>query len=115
MTIEINKNTIISGLMGIMIGSGGTYGVQSLKTSSTVGPEDGDSCVTEIIAPVVQHPATNYDMVPYDEYGDVIITPTGTKYHHEGCSYLRGSSRTRQVNSEDAAKAGFGPCSACIN
>lgn len=114
MTIEINKNTIISGLIGIMIGSGGTYGVQALRTPTTdnqiqglMGSQEGTTQPERVERP------TNYDRIPYDENGDVIITPTGSKYHYDGCHTLSNSPNTRRVNSTDAANAGLGPCSRC--
>ena len=49
--------------------------------------------------------------VAQPEHGTVYTTPTGAKYHRDGCRYLsRGKTA---VTLEEAKRRGLGPCSVC--
>ena len=41
-------------------------------------------------------------------------TSSGSKYHAEGCSYIKGKANLRSVSAEDIAAGKFTPCSRCI-
>lgn len=41
----------------------------------------------------------------------VYVTRTGSKYHRDGCSYLRRSSTP--ISKSDAITSGYGACSRC--
>ena len=41
-------------------------------------------------------------------------TASGTKYHADGCSYIKGKDNLRPVSVEDIAAGKYTPCSKCI-
>lgn len=58
----------------------------------------------QLIAPAADNEAVSHT---------VYITETGTKYHKEGCSYLKNSKI--EISLEEAKKRGLEPCSKCNN
>lgn len=44
---------------------------------------------------------------------DVVVTPNGTVYHLEGCSYLRKSTNLIHMTRREAQARGLPPCSRC--
>ena len=109
------KKPVVNLIAGLVLGVGGTLGVQSMGgESSSSDPSSGH---IQQFQQTVQPPKklTNYDLIPYDEYGDAYITPSGKKYHHNYyCPSLSKSRDIRQVNSSDADKAGLTACSKCF-
>ena len=101
---KFKNNPLACGLLGILIGSGGTLGGQALLNGDMFSPK---SHITQ------QKSMTNFDIVPYDENGDVYITAHGKKYHSEYCYTLNRAKEIQQVNSSDAESAGLEPCSKC--
>lgn len=101
---KFKNNPLACGLLGVLIGLIGTLGGQALLSG-------GISSLTSHF--VQQKPMTNFDIVPYDENGDVYITAHGKKYHSEYCSSLNRTKRVQKVNSSDAESAGLEPCSKC--
>lgn len=46
--------------------------------------------------------------------GTVFVTPSGEKYHRNGCQYISGKyNLTGYDSAADAAAAGYKPCSVC--
>lgn len=100
------NNPLACGLLGFIIGSGGTLGTQALMQ---VEKKDW----AESISHVSTKKTNNFEIVPYSENGDVVITAHGSKYHSENCYTLTRAKRIQRVNSEDAIAAGIEPCSKC--
>ncbi|MBE6775715.1 MAG: hypothetical protein E7543_05940 [Ruminococcaceae bacterium] len=73
------------------------YLLTDKKTDALLGAE-----------PVVIHDVTSEEAV-----GDrtVYVTPSGKKYHLDGCDYL--SERGMSVSRKDAEKAGYEACKYC--
>ena len=105
MTNGFKNNPLACGLLGVIIGSGGTLGGQALLDSDF--SRDHTTTITG------KKDVTNFDIVPYDENGDVFITAHGKKYHSEYCYTLNRAKKVQQVNSSDAEEAGLEPCSKC--
>lgn len=102
---NVNKNPLIYGVIGAIIGTGGTLGTQALITRDKT-----DAYINQIY----ENHKSVYKSIPRDDYGDAYITPSGSKYHcTETCSTLSRSHKLKQVSSEDAQKYGLEPCSRC--
>ena len=99
---KLNKGNIISGLVGIVLGTAGTFGGQALFDNNSTQQSPYSS----------KQEITNFDIVDYDANGDVYITRYGKKYHNEWCSVIQ-SKETQRVSSSDARKAGLNPCKKC--
>ena len=100
---KINRSHIISGLVGIALGSAGTFGGQAIFDNSNNTSKHIIEQKKEI---------SNFDIIEYDENGDVYITRSGKKYHSVWCSHIK-SKVTQRVNSSDAERAGLEPCKKC--
>ena len=103
---ELKNNPLACGLLGVIIGSGGTFAGQTLLNTF-------DSSSNQTYAVSAVKSKNNFDIVPYDEFGDVVITPHGTKYHSEYCYTLNKAKMIQRVSSDDAIAAGLEPCSRC--
>lgn len=72
------------------------------------------SAIKENAPPVVtvtQQPKEDANMMVNDNSGQTVyITRTGSKYHRDGCSYLKSRIPSRIG---DAKRMGLGPCSRC--
>lgn len=101
---EFKNNPLACGLLGIIIGAGSTLGGQALLDDDSTKNQEKH---------ISRKQGSNFDIVPYDEDGDVYITAHGKKYHAESCYTLNRSKKIQRVNSEDAEEAGLGPCSKC--
>lgn len=104
MNVRLKDNPLACGLLGVIVGAGSTLGGQTL-----LGVE-GRSMQTRFTK---AKPENNFDIVPYDEYGDVYITAHGKKYHGEYCYTLDRAKKIQRVSSSDAKAAGLEPCSKC--
>lgn len=101
---KFKNNPLACGLLGVIIGSGGTLGGQALLSDGSSSPKPHVAQKKSI---------TNFDIVPYDENGDVYITAHGKKYHSENCYTLNRTKQIQQVNFSDAEAAGLTACSKC--
>lgn len=106
MNNPFKNNSLASGLLGVIIGSGGTLGTQAII-------DDEEDQKVETVIPVQRGKGSNFDVVPYSENGDVVITAHGKKYHSEYCHTLNRAKKVQRVNSEDARDVGLEPCSRC--
>lgn len=102
--MRLKDNPLACGLLGVIVGAGGTLGGQTLLGV------DSHSVQTRFIKDKQE---SNFDIVPYDEYGDVYITAHGKKYHTEYCYTLARAKKIQRVSSSDAEAAGLEPCSRC--
>ena len=100
---KFNRSHIISGLVGVVLGSAGTFGGQAIFDDSN-NNHNSHRSENKVI--------TNFDIVDYDPNGDVYITRSGKKYHSEWCTYIK-SKATQRVNSDDAERVGLEPCKKC--
>lgn len=103
---KYRKNPLACGLLGVLIGSVGTLGGQALLS-------DGLSLPKSHL--IQQKSLSNFDLVPYDENGDVYITAHGKKYYSEYCYILKRAKKVQKVNSSNAESAGLEPCSKCLS
>ena len=101
--MELNKNQLISGGIGVLLGASSVLGIESLFDNG--GKFAGSS--------VFKPKPTMYERVKLDESGDVFVTPTGKKYHYDGCYILYKAREIKQVSSSDAINVGYRPCSKC--
>lgn len=113
--IDLKNKPWLCGLLGVLIGSGGTLGTQALFDGGHGGKvveTTDNNRDNNHGGKAAWFDRDNFRAVPYDSDGDVFITEKGSKYHREYCSSLR-NKETRQVDSEDAAEAGLKPCKRC--
>jgi len=103
MANRLKNNSLACGLLGIIIGSGGTLCGQALLSNHNI--------VNNFVSS--KHNTDNFDVIPYDPNGDVYITPHGTKYHLQYCYTLNRAKKIQQVNSYKAEEEGLEPCSKC--
>ena len=101
---KLNDNPLACGLLGFILGAGGILGGQALVT---------DTKADSFFNTNSQKKETNFDKIPYDPDGDIVITPSGDKYHYEWCYTLNKAKKIRRANRHDAEAAGLEPCSRC--
>ena len=92
------------------------YNVQVLRTDqvgTVVVTSDGQTIkVDKSASPVKPHGPPVVNSSSQDDDVIVYITRTGTKYHVDGCRFLR-KSRIR-ITLKEAKARGYGACSLCI-
>lgn len=101
------KGHIISGFVGTVLGTVATLGGQAILNDTPSNNYEQSNYVSN-------GTITNFDIVKYDENGDVFITRSGKKYHYEWCPVIK-SKQTQRVNSSDAENVGLSPCKRCHN
>jgi hypothetical protein len=105
--MELNKNQLISGGIGVLLGASSVLGIESLFGN-------GGNTISPFAAPsAFKSKTTMYERVEQDESGDVYVTPKGKKYHRVGCYILRKAHEIKRVSSSDAMDEGYMPCSKC--
>lgn len=118
MSNGFKDNPLACGLLGFILGSGGTLGGQAiidhLGANQTTQPQPTGLLDTSVSPEAPQKDPTNFDKVPYDPNGEYVITEGGKKYHYDGCYTLKQSSKLQRVNSVDAEAAGLSACSKCV-
>lgn len=103
MNNPLRNNSLASGLLGFILGAISFAGGQTLLGE----PNDSPPISSFVDVP-------NGDGIPYNEDGDVLVTPSGARYHNiRGCPSLKRSKNAYLTNREDAEKAGRTPCSKC--
>lgn len=70
---KLKDNPLACGLLGFILGAGGILGGQALVT---------DTKADSFFNTNSQKKETNFDKIPYDPDGDIVITPSGDKYHY---------------------------------
>lgn len=100
--IRLNKNNIVSGCVGTVMGACSVLGIQAISDSK------GNSF--SLLHGAKQ---TMYERVEADEDGDVYITSNGKKYHRSSCYILERASESKQVSSTAAEEVGYKPCRKC--
>lgn len=98
----IKNNPLAYGLLGLAVGSGGVFCAERIIDN------------TNITKSVSNKSNSNFEMISYDENGDVYITEYGKRYHNINCYTLNNSHEIRRVNSEDAEEIGLKPCKKCL-
>ncbi|MBQ4267575.1 MAG: hypothetical protein IJB93_05225 [Clostridia bacterium] len=71
---------------------------------------ESESTVTEPTEQTTKPKPTESE-APQNENGYCYVTASGTKYHKDGCSYLKKSKTKMTVN--EAESCGYSPCSRC--
>lgn len=105
--MALNKNQLISGGIGVLLGASSVVGIESLF-------DNMDNKISPFVVPsTFKSKSTMYERVELDENGDVYITPKGKKYHRLRCYILKKAHRIKQVSSAAAIDEGYMPCSKC--
>ena len=104
--MKFNKNQLISGGIGVLLGAGSVLGIESVSKE--------DSFSSSLFNSSVQRKeVTMYEKVNTDLNGDVYITPNGKKYHNEWCYTLQNADEIKQVSRSSAINVGYKPCKKC--
>lgn len=118
MSNGFKNNPLACGLLGFILGSGGTLGGQAvinhLSTDHSNLSHPTGLLDSQFNSQIPQNKPTNFDKVPFDPDGQYVITEGGKKYHYNGCYTLSQSSKLQRVNADDAENAGLTPCSKCV-
>ena len=99
----------------------GTIGAQS--NGSTSGNATGNTQDTQENSSYEADNVESYDEEEQEDVStddvkestteEVYVTASGSKYHREGCSYLKGNYSALSL--EEAVEEGYTPCSRCID
>lgn len=102
----LKNSSLISGLLGAIVGAGGVMGVQTFCQDS-----GRDSSKV-----AVEHQSA-FEHVLDNPNGPYVVTRHGEKFHDPGCHYLTESpsSNIKHVTEEDARAEGYMPCSNCLS
>lgn len=103
---NLRNSPLVCGLIGVLIGSGVTFAGLSLMNGSSDSLNHMSTRTSE--------KPDNFELVPYDENGDVYITRYGKKFHRKTCGSLRRSRAIRCVSSDEARGKGLSACSKCF-
>ena len=99
--MKFDKNQIVSGCIGAILGAFSIWGIGELSSSNAA------SFFSKKAKP------TMYEKIVDDPYGDVYITPTGKKFHAPECYILRRSEDVKQASRSSVISVGYTPCKKC--
>lgn len=93
-----------------------TEKVTETNAESTADLTDSDTTVKESTSPVTEKEekdttSTTVKETEESNSGFCFVTASGTKYHKDGCSYLKKSKTKMTV--DEAKRNGYSPCSRC--